>query len=275
MLQYQEFLYLVYPAIALLLIIPASAILGTLVVSTGISYIIGGIAHAIVGGLGITVVINAYFPSIYINPLLGALISAIIIAIILSKTHHNHHQIHEDATISLIWSGGTTIGIICIMLPKSPSIDLIELVTGNIFWISLEDICYLTILNIWLYVFIQNHWQQLYTFCFNRNIALMRKIDTESLYRNFIMITSLFIVMIVYMMGTLLAITIFAMPALSALLFQQTIQRTIIIASVISSISLLSGLLAASVIQINISAVISAISIAIYMLSYSFHRFKK
>ena len=76
----------------------ACGVVGSFVVVKRIGYIAGGIAHAVLGGMGI-----AYYFGY--NPLIGAIAAALFSAMIIGWISL-HGQQHEDTIISALWAIG-------------------------------------------------------------------------------------------------------------------------------------------------------------------------
>ncbi len=88
----------------------ACGIVGTFVVVKRISYLAGGISHAVIGGIGV-----AYFFGGH--PMLGALLAAIVFSLILGWVSLRLKE-REDTLISALWSLGMATGIL--FLSKTP-----------------------------------------------------------------------------------------------------------------------------------------------------------
>ena len=90
-------------------------ITGTFVVVKKITFISGGIAHAVLGGVGI-----AYY--LAMPPIIGAFVFAILSAIIIGLVKLKANQ-HENTVISALWAMGMAVGVIlCISLPVTAQI---------------------------------------------------------------------------------------------------------------------------------------------------------
>jgi len=92
-------------------------IVGTFVVVKKISYISGGIAHSVLGGIGV-----AYFFNV--QPIWGALAAAVFSAIIIGIVSLKSRQ-HEDTVISALWAIGMAVGIIFMHKTPGYNTDLI------------------------------------------------------------------------------------------------------------------------------------------------------
>ena len=84
----------------------ACGAIGSYVVVKKIGYLAGGIAHAVLGGMGIAYYLGR-------SPIEGALVSAIVFAFILGWVSLRMQQ-QEDTIIGALWAGGMAVGILFI-----------------------------------------------------------------------------------------------------------------------------------------------------------------
>jgi len=126
---------------------------GSFVVVNRIGYMAGGIAHSVLGGMGI-----AYYFGFdpFVGALLAALVAALIIGTIKLKWQHQ-----EDTTIGAIWAIGMAVGIIFISKSDSYSSNLMSFLFGNILIISEQQLLVMLVLDIITLVFIAFFYKQL------------------------------------------------------------------------------------------------------------------
>jgi len=98
---------------------------GSFVVIKRMTYVSGGIAHAVFGGVGIASFLG-------INPLLGALAFSIVAAFLFGYVKLKLKQ-KEDTLISTFWSMGMAIGIIFLHMTPGYSVNLLSFFCSAIF----------------------------------------------------------------------------------------------------------------------------------------------
>jgi len=116
-------------------------ITGTFVVVKKITFISGGIAHAVLGGVGI-----AFYLSM--PPIIGAFIFAILAAITIGLVKLKANQ-HENTVISALWAMGMAIGVIFMYLTPGYSTDLLP-IFWNILMVSSTNLYILAGLNVFI-----------------------------------------------------------------------------------------------------------------------------
>lgn len=199
----------------------ACGITGSFVVVKRISYVGGGIAHAVMGGLGI-----AYF--LNFNPLYGALSFAIVAAGIISFVKLKLHN-SEDTVISALWSIGMAIGIIFAYITPGYNVDLLSFLFGNILMVSTETIWFLIILDIFIIAIVFIFYRQLVYVCFDEEYATLRGINTELIYTLLLTLIALTVVILVQSVGLILVIALLTLPSAISALYSKSIFRMILI----------------------------------------------
>ena len=131
----------------------ACGITGTFVVIKKISYLSGGIAHAVMGGVGI-----AYYFGI--NPFYGALVFAVLSAILIGLVKLHFRQ-NEDTMISAMWSTGMAVGIIFMYLTPGYNADLLSFLFGNILMVSRDNLLLIAALDLVIIIIVTVFYRQL------------------------------------------------------------------------------------------------------------------
>lgn len=118
--------------IATLLASLGCGVVGTYVVAKRISYLAGGIAHTVLGGMG-----AAYF--FHRDPMLGAVAAAIAAALLIGWVSLRWRQ-NEDVIISALWAVGMAVGVIFISQTPGYNIDLMSFLFGSVLMVSGSDL---------------------------------------------------------------------------------------------------------------------------------------
>src|SRR5438045_3878503 len=93
----------------------ASGIIGSYVVVKRIVFISGSIAHSVLGGMGVCLWLKRTYGIEWLTPIQGALIAAIVSALLIGWVHLKYRQ-REDTVIAALWSTGMSIGVVFIAL---------------------------------------------------------------------------------------------------------------------------------------------------------------
>lgn len=183
----------------------ACGITGTYVVVKRISYISGGIAHAVLGGMGI-----AYY--LGINPLIGAIAFALLSAVLLGLVSIKAKQ-HEDTIIGALWAVGMAIGVLFISITPGYKVDLTSFLFGNILLVSRTDLVILFILDLLILGLAIVYYRQFQSICFDEDYARLRGIPVEFLYILLLCLIALTVVVLIQVVGLILVIALLTLPA--------------------------------------------------------------
>lgn len=211
----------------------ACGISGTFVVVKKISYLSGGIAHAIVGGLGI-----AYF--LGVNPIYGALAFAIVSALLIGTVKLKMKQ-NEDTLISALWAVGMSIGLIFAYLTPGYNVNLLSYLFGNILLVSSESLLLMLLLDVLITAVVIIFYKQFIYVCFDEEYAYLRGIKVELIYILLLVIISLTIVVLVQSVGLVLVIALLTLPSSIARMFSSTIWKMILISIILIQLFTFAG----------------------------------
>ncbi len=212
----------------------ACGVVGSYVVVKRISYLAAGIAHAILGGMGI-----AYFFGK--SPMTGALIAAIVFALILGWVSLRWKQ-QEDTIIGALWSMGMAVGIL--FLSKAPGyhMDLMSYLFGNILMISRDDLYLIVGLDLAILVTVGLFYKQLLAVAFDEEFAKLRGISVEWFYILFLILIGFTVVIMIRIVGLILVIALLTIPPAIANHYIRSLSHMMILAVILGIFFTCSGL---------------------------------
>jgi zinc transport system permease protein len=195
----------------------AFGLTGTFVYIKRIAGISGGIAHAILGGVGI-----AYY--LQISPFFGAFAFAILSAFALGLVKLKARA-HEDTMIAALWSIGMALGIVFMSLSPGYQVDLLTYLFGNILMISKTSLWLLLGLDVFIVAVVVVFFRQFVFICFDEEYARLRGIKVNTVYVLLLCLISLSIVILIQVVGLILVIALLTLPAAIASLFVSSIGK--------------------------------------------------
>jgi zinc transport system permease protein len=206
--------FLQYALIAGVLASISCGIAGTFVVLKRITFISGGIAHTVLGGVGL-----AYF--LGINPYWGAFVAAILAAVVIGMVKLRADQ-HEDTVIGALWAVGMAAGIIFMHLKPGYNTDLMTYLFGNILLVSRQELFILSGLTLFITAVVVVLYRQFVAVCFDEEYARVQGLPVDALYLLLLILIALTIVVLIRIVGLILVIALLTMPAAIAGLFTRT-----------------------------------------------------
>lgn len=238
-------------------------IIGTYVVVRRISYIAGAISHCILGGVGAGLYLQNGLGVSWFGPLHGAIIVALLAAVILSLVSIFAKQ-REDSVIGALWAAGMGIGLL--FLAKTPGyVDPMSYLFGNILLITRSDIYFVLGLDILVVGTIAIFYNTFLAICFDEEYAGLRGIHTHWFYLVLLCLTALTIVLLVRVVGIVMVIALLTLPAAIAGNFARSVRQMMLLATVLCGIFILAGLSTSYSLDLPSGPVIIVIAAAVYL----------
>ena len=219
----------------------ACGVIGTYVVVRRISYIADGIAHAVLGGMGAALYLNRVYHWHSVIPLHGALVSALIAAVIIGLVSLRAKQ-REDTVISAIWAIGMAVGIIFISRTPGYNEDLMGYLFGNILMVSSNDLWMLAGLDAIIVIAGLLFYNQFLAVCFDQEFARLRGLNVEVYYLLLLGLAALTVVVLATVVGVVMVVAMLTLPIGIAALFSRSLWRMMIISTLLCATFTTSGL---------------------------------
>jgi zinc transport system permease protein len=186
-------------------------IIGTYVVTRRISYLAGAIAHCVFGGIGAGLYLQNKIGLAWFDPMYGAVISAILSAVIIGLVSIYAQQ-REDTVIGALWAVGMATGLIFIDITPG-YFDMMSYLFGDILLISHNDLWIVTCLDIVVAGLSIYFYNKLLAVCFDDEFALLRGIHAHAFYILLLCLTALTVVLLVRVVGIIMVIALLTIPA--------------------------------------------------------------
>ncbi|AAX50686.1 metal ABC transporter permease [Chlamydia trachomatis] len=243
----------------------AAGIVGSYIVVKRIVSISGSIAHSILGGVGIALWLQYQF-NLPISPLHGAIASAIFVAICIGNVHLKYHE-REDSIISMIWSIGMAIGIICISKLPSFNSELSDFLFGNILWVTPQDLYFLGILDLFIVATVSICHTRFLALCFDEKYMALNHYSIKTWYLLLLILTAITTVVLMYVMGVILMLSMLVLPVSIACRFSYKMSHIIYIASILNIVCSFLGIMLAYLLDLPVGPVIAILMGGAYSLS--------
>lgn len=249
----------------------ASGIIGSYVVVKRIVSISGSIAHSVLSGLGAALWLQRHYNLSWLLPFYGALVAAIVSALIIGWVHLYYRE-REDAIIAMIWSVGMAIGVIFVSQVPGFNVELMNFLLGNVMWVSSTDLILLGVLDLFILVTVMIFHKRFLALCFDEKQAQLQGMSLGALYLLLLGLIALTVVLLIYIVGIILVLSMLALPASIAGSFTYRLSRMMLIAVILNIAFSIGGLALAYQLDWPAGSTIALFSGFIYLLSL---RFKK
>jgi len=225
--------FMLHALITGLLASVACGVVGTYVVSRRITYIAGGIAHSVLGGLGLARYLSIVYDWPALKPLYGAVVAALAAAVTIGWVSLRSSE-REDTVIGAIWAIGMAVGIIFISLTPGYNEDLMTYLFGNILLVTTADLYLIAMLDAVIVAIVLLFYNKLLAVCFDEEFARLRGINTNFFYILLLCLTGLTVVILVDVVGIVMVIALLTLPAAIAGYFTRTLWQTMLLATLLS-----------------------------------------
>ncbi|WP_375793595.1 metal ABC transporter permease [Chlamydia sp. 12-01] len=225
----------------------AGGVVGTYIVVKRIVSISGSISHSILGGIGLTLWIQ-YRLNLEFSPMYGAIVGAIILAICIGKIHLKYQE-REDALIAMIWSVGMAIGIIFISQLPAFNSELVNFLFGNILWVTTHDLYSLGILDIVVLTTVALCHTRFLALCFDEKYMMLSRYSVQTWYFLLLILTAITIVMLIYIMGVILMLSMLVLPISIACRFSYRMINIMIVSVLLNILCSFSGIVLAYILD--------------------------
>ena len=200
-----EHAFLQHALLAGLLASIGCGVMGTYVVIRRLGYMAGGIAHAVLGGMGI-----AYY--LEMPPIGGAMVAALFAALIVGWVSLRWRQ-QEDTLIGALWAIGMAIGILFISQTPGYSVDLMSYLFGNILLVSSRQLVFMLLVDVIIVATVAVFYRQFQAVVFDEEFARVRGVRTELFYLLLLCLIALTVVLLIQVVGLILVIALLTLPA--------------------------------------------------------------
>jgi zinc transport system permease protein len=247
-----------------------SGIIGSYVVVKRIVFISGSISHSVLSGIGFALWLDRAKNITFLSPLYGALIAAILSALLIGWIHLNYRQ-REDSVIAALWSVGMAIGVLFISQTPGFNVELTNYLIGNILWVTSSDLMSLWVLDLFVLVAVLCLHKRLLALCFDEEQAQLQGLRVNELYILLLILIAVCIVLLIQVVGVLLVLTMLTIPPSIANLFTSKLSWMMGIAVGISCCFSFFGTALAYHLDWPAGATIALLAGVVYLIALAFH----
>ncbi|MCD6303384.1 MAG: metal ABC transporter permease [Planctomycetes bacterium] len=219
----------------------ACGVVGTYVVTRRITYLAGGIAHCVLGGLGAAVYVREVYGIAWLDPLYGAVAAALLAAVVIGVVSLRFRQ-RVDTVISAMWAVGMASGLLFLCKTPGYQQDLMSYLFGSISIVSASDVRLLAALDVLVVGLSLVFYRQFLAVCFDEEFARTRGLNVEFYYLLLLCMTALTVVLLVTVVGIILVIALLTLPVAVAGLFARRLWQMMLLAVGLSVLVTTAGL---------------------------------
>lgn len=244
----------------------AGGIVGSYVVSRRIVFITGSISHAILGGIGLFILLHYHTKMALFTPLIGALVAAIFFAFLIGWIHLRFHE-REDSIIAAIWSIGMAFGVISISMVPGTNPELMNFLFGSLLWANISDLWMLIIFDLIIAIICLIFHKRFLAICFDETQSYLQNQKVVGLYFLLLLLVAITVVLMIQVVGAILIISLLCLPAAIANLLTKRLSKMIFTAIALSCLFSFLGIYLSYLINWPPGATIAFVITLFYFLS--------
>jgi zinc transport system permease protein len=215
-------------------------VLGSIVTVRRIASLAGAVSHAVLGGIGMALFLSASGIVPDFPPIAGALIFALISALIIGIVSLKAKQ-REDTVINAIWAIGMSAGVL--FMARTPGYtDPSAYLFGNILLISGRDLILMGILDVVVVLLSWRFFPQIEASAFDEEFALVRGVPARAVFLVILAVTAAAIVLLQTFVGIVMVIAMLTLPAGTAGSFSRSLPAMMLWSCIFSGLFSAGGL---------------------------------
>ncbi|MGO9386910.1 MAG: metal ABC transporter permease [Methanobacterium sp.] len=235
-------------------------VVGSYVVIKRVVSLSGAISHAAFGGVGL-----GYF--LTVNPVLAAIPFSIASAMIIGGVEKKV-KISADTAMGILWSVGMALGVIFINLTPGYAPDLFSYLFGDILTVSNSDLLIMLILDLIIITTVYLFRREFLSVSFDEEFSTVVGLPSLPIYMLLLALVALSVVVLMKVVGIILLIALFTIPAAISKQYTHNLTRLMILATIISIILSALGILISYIFNLASGATIVMVLAAAFLISY-------
>lgn len=252
-------------------------VVGTFIVVKRMVFATGGIAHTSFGGVGLAYYLMSVFAVSWFTPMLGALLFALVSAVIMSIPAVSK-RLREDSVIGVLWSVGMALGVIFISAMDRSVItprSFESILFGDILLVGSEGMIIVAVMALVSLVVIALLFRDLQILTFDEVHARLVGINVPVMNLILYILIAMTCVVAMNVVGIVMVIALVAIPAAMANMFTDGLKSMMITSVILSEIMTFFGLIVAIALDLPPGAMVSVIMGVMFLLAIALRSINK
>lgn len=257
--EFMNYAFMKNALLAIILITPVFAILGTMIVNNKMAFFSDALGHSALTGIAVGMLLG--ITNINIGMILFAILFALLLNYVKNKTSYG-----ADTIISVFSSIAIALGLA--LLAQSGNFNKYSsYLVGDILSITETEIGYVLIAAIAVYAFWYFTFNKLNVISINSTLAKSKKIDVKKIDNIFVVLIAIMVMISIRWIGILLINSLLILPAASSRNIAKNMRQYHLFAILISLFSGIVGLIISYYYNIGTGPMIVLISGVIYFIT--------
>ena len=253
-----QFAFMQRAALAGVLVVVVTALVGTWVVLRGLSFLGEALAHGVLPGLAVATLVG-------FNPLLGAALSALVMVGGINLVHRRS-RLSEDTGIGLLFVGMLALGVIIISRSQGFASSLTGILFGDALGVGAGDLWLLAVVAVVTLLLTIFLWRPFLALSFNEDKAELLGMRPRLANVALLVLITLAVVASFRTAGTLLVYAMLVAPPATGALLARRLPAMVATAVVVGVVSVFLGLLVSFHAGTAASATVAGTAVAIFFI---------
>jgi zinc transport system permease protein len=242
----------------------ACGVVGTYVVVRRVTYMAGGIAHCVLGGICAAVYLARARGWGWLEPIHGAIVAALAAAAVIGVVSLRARE-RVDTVIGAVWAIGMAAGVLFLARTPGYGEDLMSYLFGNILMVSSGNLWLMLWLDVVVVASAILFFKQFQSICFDDEFSRVRGVNVDLYFIFLLILTALTVVLLVTVVGIVMVIALLTIPAAIAGRFARRLSHMMAGAILVSALLTTGGLAMSYGPDLPAGATIIVLSGAVYL----------
>ncbi|MDM8335789.1 metal ABC transporter permease [Wolbachia pipientis] len=245
--------------IAIVVVSLITGVLGSFMIWQRLSYLGDSLSHSSLLGIALALIFK-------ISPSISIMFIAIAFAILLSLNFNRLYSV--DTMLNIVTNVVLSSSLVLMSFLPSRNSSIISSLFGDVLTLEQGDIVLIFLTSIVVALILAFRWRYWLIISINRDLAIVEKVNVNLVRLEFLITLAIFIAVSAQLMGILLIAAFLLIPAASARLISKTPMQMVIVATVFSVISGMSGLILSAGFDLLTGPAIILIAAAYLIIAY-------
>jgi zinc transport system permease protein len=173
-----------------------------------------------------------------------------------------------------VWAAGMAFGVLMIDLSKGYYVDMMSYLFGSILAVPGDTIIFMALLDIIVVATVALLFKEFVGMSYDEEFSIISGVPAKTLYYILLLLVSLSVVLLIRVVGLILVIALFTIPASIAEMFTKNLKRIMVIASFLGVFFTLCGLVLSYYLNITSGATIILVAAAAYGMAFVYGKLR-
>jgi zinc transport system permease protein len=234
-------------------------LIGTFLVARKYSLIADTLGHISLAGVAIGLLLN-------INPIITALVCAVIMSLVIDRLRSGK-LVSGESALAMLLSGGLALAIVLISLARGFNVDLFSYLFGSITTVKTEDLYLIIPLGILVILTTVFFYRQFLYISFDEEGARVSGIKVTALNILLMVLTAIIVSLSIRIVGSLLIGALIVIPVVTSAQIARSFRSSLVLSIIFSLVAVIVGLFASFYFNLAAGGTIVLVALLIFAIT--------